>query len=281
MKRHFIIIFCVLFLSSIPHSFLFADNETDSLQVPLKTIIIKAPDQSRTKKTPVLFAHSTHLKFSCVACHHNWDRTGPVQGCSSAGCHEQLMPSPPSGKPSQAKNVMSITGAYHRACRQCHRDQQKELAEMGVSKADRESAVPVSCDGCHPKRFTGKESFEGSFSLPLGTLTLRAPEGADPKRASVEFPHGLHFDQDCQTCHHEWDGVEEIQNCTTSGCHDMVEADEDTRDINDPANIQYFLTAYHKACFHCHLDLNKQAKVSANDEATPPVRCNECHNSEE
>lgn len=277
MKRHFLITFCVLFAFLITHSLLFADNDTDFLEVPLKTIIIKAPDTSQAIKTPVLFSHSTHVKFSCTACHHNWDRENTIQGCMTAGCHERLMPSPPSGKPSQNKEAMSITGAYHQACRSCHRDYQKEMKKIAPEMVE---AAPVACDGCHPKHFSGEESEEGSFSLPLGTLVLTAPEEADVKRASVNFPHGLHFDQNCGVCHHEWDGESEVQSCSASDCHDQVEPDESTRDINDPVNVQYFLTAYHKACYGCHLDLNKQAKVSGSDENIPPVLCNDCHNGE-
>ncbi len=280
MKRHFLTLLCALFAFSITYSLVCADNQADSLDVPIKTIILKAPEPSVAKKSPVLFAHSTHLRFSCTACHHNWDRVSPVQGCSASGCHEQLMPSAPKGKPSQAKEVMSITGAYHRACRSCHRDQQQQLKEMGVKASELEAAVPVACDGCHPKTFKGEESLDGHLTIPLGTLTLAPPEDAVSKRAEVNFPHGLHFDQNCEVCHHEWDGVSDVESCMTSGCHDIAEADESTRDINDPVNVQYFLTAYHKACYQCHRDLNKEAKLSSAATTPPPVLCNDCHNAD-
>ena len=244
----------------------------------MKTIIIKAPETSQDKKTPVLFNHTEHLKFACKACHHEWDGLkSDIQGCSASGCHESLMPSAPKGRPSQDRNVMSATGAYHQACRSCHREYQEEFGSTAMGEPE---VAPVSCDGCHPKVFSGEESDEGSFSMPLENIILKPPEGVVAKRAYVDFPHSRHFDLNCEVCHHEWYGIDDVQNCTTSGCHDMTEPDESTRDINDPDNVLYFLTAYHKACYQCHSDLNKEARMAASDQDAPPVRCNECHNVE-
>ena len=292
MKQCFLCISCILIIFTTRASFLLAQDPPDHIQVPLGTMTLQVPAHFQTKKTPVLFTHSTHLKFSCPACHHDWDRSGPVQGCTASGCHEKLRPTPPSGKQTQAKKIPSITGAYHKACRGCHRDQLKQGIKLtnghSEHKSNRRPTGPIACEGCHPDTFTARENFLDSFSMPLGIITIAPPQGVDAKRAAVNFPHSLHFDQDCQVCHHGWDGSEKIQNCTTSGCHDQLEADESTRNINDPNNSQYFLTAYHKTCFHCHLDLKKQKKMlvksGMNKEGDPqsskdaPVRCNECHN---
>ena len=149
-----------------------------------------------------------------------------------------------------------------------------------MEQAKIEATVPMTCDGCHPKEFSGEESDDGSFSLPLGTLPLTAPEGAYTKRASVNFPHGLHFDQNCVVCHHEWDGESDVQGCSTEGCHDQVEPDESTRNIKDPVNTLYYLAAYHNICYTCHMDLKKQAQSQASSESQAPVLCNDCHNGE-
>jgi hypothetical protein len=274
MKRHFLIISCVLFAFTLTYSLLFADD--DNFDVPMKTIILKAPADAKVKKTPVLFDHTSHSRFACLACHHEWDLVSDIQGCSASGCHEKLMPSPPSGMPSQGGSAISITGAFHRACRQCHRDYQKEI---GARPGDEEVA-PVACDGCHPKTFAAEESDDGSFPLPTGTITLSAPEDAYAKRPSVEFPHGLHFQQNCEVCHHEWDGGDMVTGCSTEGCHDQAEPDESTRNINDPANVLYYLTAYHKVCYSCHMDLKKQAQMTASAESSAPTLCAGCHNAE-
>ena len=124
MKRKFLFIFCVLMIFSTKGFLLFAEDTPDTIQVPFGTMTIKAPAHFQTKKSPVHFSHSTHLKFSCNACHHEWDRLSSIQGCTSSGCHERLMPSPPSGKQSSTdEKVISLTGAYHKACRGCHRAQ--------------------------------------------------------------------------------------------------------------------------------------------------------------
>jgi len=284
MKRSFLCIFCILIIFTTRDSLLFAEDAPDSIKVPVGTMTLKAPAHFQTKKTPVHFTHSTHLKFSCIACHHDWDRESPVQGCSSSGCHEKLMPAPATGKQSQDKRIPSITGAYHKACRGCHRDQLKqgEKVTNGGSeyKSNLQATGPIACEGCHLETFTAQDNSLDSFSMPLGMITIDPPEGVYAKRSSVNFPHSLHFDQDCQVCHHDWDASEEVQNCTTSGCHDQLEADEGTRNINDPENVQYFLTAYHKTCFHCHLDLKKQGEMMVNSDTgkDAPIKCSECHN---
>lgn len=293
MKRNLFFIFCVIIIFTTKSSFLRAEDSSENIQVPVGTMVIKAPAHFQTKKTPVRFSHSTHLKFSCIACHHEWDRLSPIQGCTSSGCHERLKPSPPSGKPSQKKKIISLTGAYHKACRGCHRKQKKQAIKIAKTSSGRKSNLqtygPITCEGCHPETFMDKEDPLTSFSLPLGMIQILPPEGVEAKRSSVNFPHSLHFDQDCQVCHHEWEDGREVKNCTASGCHDQLEADESSRNISDPKNKKYFLTAYHKTCFHCHLKLKKQknivVKTDKLDGKTPlnknaPIRCNGCHNGE-
>lgn len=292
MKHSFVGMVCIFIIFTTSNSFLLAQDTPGHIQVPVGTMTLQAPAHFQTKKTPVLFAHSTHLKFSCLACHHDWDRSGPVQGCTASGCHEKLKPSPPGEKPAHGKKILSITGAYHKACRGCHRDRLKQGIKLANARPENRSPLPstgpIDCEGCHPDTFTAQENFLDSFSMPLGRITIAPPEGVDAKRASVSFPHSLHFDQDCQACHHDWDSSEAGQNCTTSGCHDQLEPDESTRNINDSKNNLYFLTAYHKICFHCHLSLKKQTKAqvksSMNTQGDPrsakdaPVRCSGCHN---
>lgn len=286
MKRSVLLIVYTLVMFLANTSILIAREPINSIEVPVKDITIKVSSHFKTKKAPVGFSHSTHLPYSCIDCHHNWDRVSPIQGCMTSGCHETLMPSPPTAKPSKDKKVLSITGAYHRACRGCHREQLTEKERKDPSEA----AAPVKCDGCHVDKIAENEYSIESFTLPLGDMIISAPEDADTKRQAVNFPHGRHFDQECQTCHHDWDGDSEIEGCMTADCHDQALPDESTGDINDPVNVQYYLTAYHKVCYQCHTDLKRQEKLLAKinmeagmpapAESKAPVKCGGCHNVE-
>ncbi len=284
MKQTFILaVYFALILALSPPA-VSAQEVPEELDLPMGDMTLVAPPGSSPTLSPVAFPHSLHFQFSCRSCHHDWDRVSPVQGCATSGCHETLWPSPPGAKPLTEKRIKSLSGAYHKACRDCHRDIQKTNEAMAPQGAI-QATGPIACGECHPATHTPVENSLTSLSVPLGILTLEAPEGAEAKRPPVEFPHGLHFDYSCQTCHHDWDGTTMVENCTTSGCHDQVEPDEKTRNINDPANAQYYLAAYHKACIQCHRTLLKerQALEKANPldskmlPAYGPVVCAECH----
>ncbi len=287
MMRYMIFTYSLAIILMTGNSLIFAQEDVDKLQLPTGTMTLTAPAHSQTKKSPVVFPHSTHFQFSCKSCHHEWDQASPVEGCASAGCHEKLWASPPGTTPLGEKRIKSLTGAYHKVCRDCHRSELENLKSQGMSKqkAMSQLTAPIACEGCHPASPGAEENSTDSLEIPLGTLTLTAPEGSEAKRPPVEFPHGGHFDYSCETCHHEWDGESPVQNCTTSDCHDQLEADEKTRNINDERNSMYFLTAYHKACIECHRDLRNQREELEGSGITDesilpeygPLACNECH----
>jgi hypothetical protein len=286
MKKYVLFVCSLAIILMTGNSLIFAKAAQDELRLPTGTMTLTAPAHSQTKMSPVVFPHSTHFQFSCKSCHHEWDQVSPVEGCASAGCHEKLWASPPGSTPLRDKKVKSLTGAYHKACRECHRSELKALKDQGMSekKAMSRFSAPLACEECHPATNVAVENSIDTLDIPLGTLTLAAPEGSDQKRPSVAFPHGGHFDYACQTCHHEWDGESPVQNCTVSDCHDQLEPDEKTRNINDERNSLYFLAAYHKACIECHRDLNKQRtsleKSGMTESMLPaagPLACNECH----
>jgi len=69
-----------------------------------------------------------------------------------------------------------------------------------------------------------------ALALPAIAARPEAPEGAikmalTPKQP-VMFEHEEHDDIDCAVCHHEVDGVENFQKCSSSGCHDAVGSKE-------------------------------------------------------
>jgi hypothetical protein len=123
--------------------------------------------------------------------------------------------------------------------------------------------------------------------VPLGKISLKAPEAVQTKRSPVEFPHARHFDISCVTCHHTWGLTEPVAGCMTSGCHDLAEAPK--KKAGEPASedeaITYFKSAYHKLCITCHrdikaknLELQKSLRSpSAKLPKTGPTTCSGCH----
>ncbi|MFO7886399.1 MAG: cytochrome c3 family protein [Desulfobacteraceae bacterium] len=282
MKPSFILVFCFTIIFITGSSFLNADEGKDVLLLPAGTMVLKAPPDFETRFNPVPFSHSQHFSNPCKSCHHNWDGQSAVQGCATSGCHDQFWPEPPGERSNQEKQLISMTGAYHKACRGCHYQQSKEISAAD-QKACAVTTGPVSCDGCHSETDTTRTDDLETLEIPVGPVTIEAPGDVWQSRASVSFPHSDHFNYACMTCHHEWDGYSPIESC--AACHDETSPHESTRDIKDPRNAYYFLAAYHNGCINCHRTLLKQRQTieknapgKKNLPAYGPVRCNGCHN---
>ena len=135
------------------------------------------------------------------------------------------------------------------------------------------------------------ESEGESMSVPLGIITLAPPEGVEAQRAPVPFPHGTHFVYTCNTCHHQWEMDEPIQNCTTSGCHDGTESPIKAGGgkVDEELMIGYFKTAYHKMCIGCHRGIKAENKMLEKSgrvlksrlPSAGPTSCKACHVDEE
>ena len=132
----------------------------------------------------------------------------------------------------------------------------------------------------------GLTAGEEEMCIPMGTLTLEPPAGVEQERASVNFPHALHFEYNCKRCHHMWDTTEEIKGCMTSGCHDQTTYTKKPlrKGTYDAAAMKYYKYAYHNNCRTCHVELKaKRTEMAMSyDEPetlpkTGPVGCNECH----
>ncbi|MBW2370026.1 MAG: cytochrome c3 family protein [Deltaproteobacteria bacterium] len=123
--------------------------------------------------------------------------------------------------------------------------------------------------------------------IPMGTIILEPPEGIEQKRSSVDFPHSVHFDYACRKCHHTWSGRQQVQNCTTSGCHDLLKTlkTSQTDKIDQALVIRYYKKAYHEMCIGCHKDIkkkNKELEFSKKNLDEPlamtgPTGCVKCH----
>ena len=130
------------------------------------------------------------------------------------------------------------------------------------------------------------EEAEDTLCIPMGIITLEAPDGVEAQRAEVEFPHSTHFNFNCKECHHTWDGEAAILSCTTSGCHDITQIPEGG--FKSGEAVQYYKSAFHDACIGCHKEIkvrNKELEksmVSLKGELqrTGPTGCTECHPKE-
>ncbi|MBW1893605.1 MAG: cytochrome c3 family protein [Deltaproteobacteria bacterium] len=127
---------------------------------------------------------------------------------------------------------------------------------------------------------------EEEMCIPMGTLLLEPPADVKQERASVEFPHSLHFNYNCKRCHHKWDNEGEIKGCMTSGCHDQTTYSKKPlrKGKYTDESMKYYKYAYHNNCRTCHVELKtkKTDIVMSYDEPkelpeTGPVGCTECH----
>ena len=128
--------------------------------------------------------------------------------------------------------------------------------------------------------------------VPMGSILLEPPESVTAKRTPVDFPHSRHFDFNCKRCHHKWDKESQIEDCTTSGCHDLLESPKKANDkaVSEVESILYFKNAYHKTCIGCHKDIKAknllaESQLKVSDKATVikkvgPTTCKGCHQPE-
>ena len=124
-------------------------------------------------------------------------------------------------------------------------------------------------------------AFAEELCVPMGSISLQAPEGVTAKRAGVEFPHSQHFGFNCGQCHHNWTGEEEIQGCMTSGCHDAVVSHAKDNSVEA---WQYYKHAFHKSCIGCHKERAAKNRAVEMDRTldtklikTGPTGCTACH----
>lgn len=132
---------------------------------------------------------------------------------------------------------------------------------------------------------------EENMSVPMGIIPLEPPDSVEDPRPSVAFPHPIHFEFRCQTCHHKWDKETPILNCTTSDCHDVTEAPKRSErgQNNENLTARYYKTAYHKLCIKCHKEMKAQnQKLELSGRVlvdslpnTGPTGCKDCHVAEE
>lgn len=129
----------------------------------------------------------------------------------------------------------------------------------------------------------------GEMCVPMGTIILEPPGSVEAKRAAVEFPHAVHFEMSCRDCHHMWELTEPVQNCTTSGCHDLDTLPRigDTKKVDKETAIKYYKEAFHTLCISCHkqgkMSIKKMEASNTSIDELPsagPTGCIQCHPKE-
>jgi hypothetical protein len=146
------------------------------------------------------------------------------------------------------------------------------------------TGLGLSNAGFGPSIASGSEAEE--MIVPLGNITISAPEDVETKRASVTFSHSLHFDYACNRCHHMWEHDSTVQSCSTEGCHDATLSPlKAAAEGNEIEPYQYYKTAYHTLCIECHKEIKisnaklerSMGKLPDQLPASGPTGCVECH----
>ena len=95
-------------------------------------ILMRVPEGAKQRKFPVPFHHTSHKKFNCTDCHHNFYETFTIGSCSVEGCHFNTK---------KRKGTESFYAAFHsifeesdRSCVDCHKTR---------------GEGPTTCKTCH------------------------------------------------------------------------------------------------------------------------------------
>jgi hypothetical protein len=107
---------------------------------------------------------------------------------------------------------------------------------------------------------------QASNTAPMD-MKIGPPKSMKATKTLVDFSHDRHGTAkiECITCHHTWDGKNDIKSCSVSGCHDQPGKKGNTA----------FYRAFHSkksdsSCLGCHKIVKKGG--------TPvPVACKSCH----
>ena len=130
--------------------------------------------------------------------------------------------------------------------------------------------------------------------VPLKTMRLKAPKTVEATRPPVEFSHSKHLLlYSCKTCHHDWDGGEQVSSCTASGCHGPTKPPKVIKRTGRASwldfsveQIKYFKNAFHRQCIVCHKEIKlrniallEKSKGGPKPELEPtgPNTCRRCH----
>jgi len=132
-------------------------SDAEDMCIPMGFITLNPLEGVEAKRTSVEFDHPLHFDFSCQTCHHKWENTEPIVGCTTSNCHDVAEAPKKAGAGPVDKELVAryYKTAYHTLCIGCHKEMQiqnKELEMSGrVLKENLPSAGPTGCINCHPK----------------------------------------------------------------------------------------------------------------------------------
>ena len=131
------------------------ESDDETISVPLGVIHLGPPEDVEAKQPSVPFPHGRHFVYTCNTCHHQWGMDGPIENCTTSGCHDGVE-SPikaGGGQVDEDALIGYYKTAFHKMCIGCHREikaQNKSLEMSGRSLKEKLSnAGPSSCKGCH------------------------------------------------------------------------------------------------------------------------------------
>ena len=111
--------------------------ETEAVE-SVDEIIIENQGYTEDKKNPVKLSHKKHAEeyeIACDSCHHvyqegenTWKQGDPVEKC--VACHDPM---------EDQDNVIKLQRAFHKNCRDCHKEVTQEGREAPYKK----------CTDCH------------------------------------------------------------------------------------------------------------------------------------
>lgn len=132
-------------------------NENSFLEVPIGNILLEAPADSNTRRSPVDFPHSIHFTYTCYTCHHMWEGDGNLQTCTASGCHDQIERPrrTEENQPDPEEEIAYFKEAFHQLCITCHKEIQQQNLELELSLKHIQGKLPkggpTSCVHCHPQ----------------------------------------------------------------------------------------------------------------------------------
>jgi hypothetical protein len=140
----------------------FGQNKNESKKaledmcVPMGVIALKPPASVKPERPPVNFNHSKHFTYDCRTCHHKWEGTAKITGCTASNCHDLLKsPKNPTHYLAYTKEgIKYYKYAYHENCIGCHKKlkaKQKKLEMSYKALQKTEQILPTSCNDCHTK----------------------------------------------------------------------------------------------------------------------------------
>ena len=152
------LILAVIFGNAIVVS---GESDDETVCFPLGVIPLGPPEDVEAKRPSVPFPHSTHFVYTCNTCHHQWEMDGPIENCTTSGCHDGVT-SPikaGGGKVDEEMLINYYKTAYHKMCIGCHKEIKAENNRLEKSGRELKEKLPnvgpSSCKGCHVKEKEG------------------------------------------------------------------------------------------------------------------------------